>query len=218
MKKYRWILYTIGLQFLTASCQAQTFAEYFQQKKTQKKYLMQQIVKLQLYLSYVKNGYNIVNKGLTTISHIKNGDFKLHEVFFNDLLRVKPAIRDYSKTQETLACISAIRRKAGELKNLLSGNSMFIESEQDFVNQQVENMLRQLLEDATLLSDVLTNKSLQMDDDERLKRIDKIFLLVSAKKDWITWCVAQCNQIYIQRQKERDELHILRDLHLPNSK
>lgn len=44
--------------------EAQTFDEWFRQKKTQKKYLVQQIAALKVYLGYLKEGYEIAQKGM----------------------------------------------------------------------------------------------------------------------------------------------------------
>ena len=51
-------------------CHAQTWAEWFQQKQTQKKYLIEQIAALQVYLGYAKKGYDIASKGI----HLLQGD------------------------------------------------------------------------------------------------------------------------------------------------
>ena len=62
-------------------CYAQTFEEWFQQTQTQKHYLVEQIAALQVYLGYVKKGYDIASKGIHTISDIKNGEFNLYGTF-----------------------------------------------------------------------------------------------------------------------------------------
>ena len=60
------------------SISAQTFDEWFNQKATQRKYLIQQIAALEVYTGYVSDGYSIAKKGLNIIHDIKNGDFNLH--------------------------------------------------------------------------------------------------------------------------------------------
>ncbi len=65
--------------FSRSICGAQTPDEWFRQKATQKKYLIQQNAAFQVYLDYVQKGYAIAQKGLTTIGHIKQGDLDLHQ-------------------------------------------------------------------------------------------------------------------------------------------
>ncbi|MBK6993318.1 MAG: hypothetical protein IPH34_16515 [Chitinophagaceae bacterium] len=40
-------------------------------KENSKKYLLQQIVALQVYIGYAKKGYNIASKGIATVRSIK---------------------------------------------------------------------------------------------------------------------------------------------------
>src|SRR5260221_4860823 len=82
---------------------AQTYDEWFRQKKTQKKYLLQQIAALQVYIDYAKKGYDIASKGLNTIRDIKNGDFNLHRDFFGSLKQVNPKIKKYAKVADIIA-------------------------------------------------------------------------------------------------------------------
>ena len=49
---------------------AQTWAEWFRQKATQKKYLLQQIAALHVYSGYLSKGYSIAKDGLNTIKSI----------------------------------------------------------------------------------------------------------------------------------------------------
>ncbi len=61
------ILLVIATVLLFQSANAQTWDEWFKQKKTQKKYLVQQIAALRVYLDYLKKGYTVVHNGLNTI-------------------------------------------------------------------------------------------------------------------------------------------------------
>jgi hypothetical protein len=50
-------------------------------KKTQKKYLLQQIAALQVYFGYAKKGYSFVSSDTKTIRDIKKGDPKINNTF-----------------------------------------------------------------------------------------------------------------------------------------
>ncbi len=45
----------------SSGTKAQTFDEWFRQSATQKKYLLQQIAGLQVYIGYVQKGYSIAS-------------------------------------------------------------------------------------------------------------------------------------------------------------
>jgi hypothetical protein len=212
MKLSRIGILLIGILLCVTYSRAQTFDEWFQQNSTQKKYLLEQIAKLQIYLGYVKKGYDIVKKGLTIIGEIKNGDLNMHRLFFDDLKIVKSSVSNYSKTRETLSAISFIKEKIEKTKEFLSSTGFFIQSENKFINHQLDNVLTQLLEDATLLKEVLSNNALQMNDNERLKRIDKIFESVNSKKEWVNAAAFHCNVLAAQRSKSLHDLDFIRQL------
>ena len=66
---------TVWLLASTAgSLKAQTPDEWFKQKETQIKYLLEQIVALKSYGDMVNKGYNIAQNGLATIFNCKNKD------------------------------------------------------------------------------------------------------------------------------------------------
>ncbi len=95
---------TLGVYFLSLlPASSQTWAEWTQQKETQKKYLLQQITALQIYLSYAKKGYDIASKGINTVRNIKKGDFNLHQEFFSSLKNVNPKISRYVKVADIIA-------------------------------------------------------------------------------------------------------------------
>ena len=74
------MIYFFCLLNITA-LKAQTFSEWFRQKKTQEKYLIQQIAGLEVYAGYLKKGYKIFDTGSKTISKIKSGDLNMHQLF-----------------------------------------------------------------------------------------------------------------------------------------
>jgi hypothetical protein len=101
MKKI--ILLPVIAVLLFYESNAQVFNEWFRQKTTQKKYLLQQIAALQVYIGYAKKGYNIVSSGINTIRDIKKGDFNLHSTFFNALKSINPKISRYVKVADIIS-------------------------------------------------------------------------------------------------------------------
>jgi len=90
---------------------SQTVEEWTKQKKTQIKYLLQQIAANKVYLDYIEKGYGIARNGLNTIQSIKKGDFNLHSDFVSSLIKVNPKIKNYAKDNPCLR--SHCRRYCG---------------------------------------------------------------------------------------------------------
>jgi hypothetical protein len=171
------LLFSIALSLSLAfnSARAQNFDEWFKQKKTQKKYLIQQIIALQVYLDYLKKGYNIVQKGWTTVENITNGNLNLHRDFFGSLKSVNPLIGNSAKVVDIIAFQYYILRNMKGAYNFCASNKNFTPEEIRYIAKVHTNMV--FLCDASiseLLMIIHANK-IEMTDDERMLRIDKIY-------------------------------------------
>ncbi len=171
--KFLFIIVT-GILLSTTS-PAQTWDEWFKQKKTQKKYLVKQIALLRVYLGYLKKGYEIADKGLTTIHNIKNGDFNLHRDFFGSLKNVNPHIKNSAKVADIIAFQVYIIQNIKQVNNFCKNNEYFTPEEIRYVAAVYSNML--FLCDASIseLLTIIRSNETEMKDDERLVRIDKLY-------------------------------------------
>lgn len=166
------LLFTVAL---ASGARAQTWEEYFKQKKTQRKYLLRQIAELQIYLGYLKKGYTIAREGLYTIESIKDGEWNLHKVFFGSLKIVNPKIRHYAK----VAAIIDNQRRT--LKIFQKGyadaraSQQYTGTELDHHYKVFNRVLDATEENVKQLVSVTTNSELQMSDDERIAAIDKLY-------------------------------------------
>lgn len=192
---------------LAASAAAQTADEWLNQKATQKKYLLQQIAALKVYLGYAKKGYNIVNGGITTIKNIKNGDFNLHRDFFNRLKNVNPAIRRYAKVADIIAYqVKIIKQTKGTLQQIRE-TKQFTETEMDYCKQVFDNLLDECMKTVEELILVTTSGKLEMKDDERLKRIDRLYADVQDKYSFTCSFSEDMGILAVQRLGEQMEIN-----------
>ncbi len=174
------LLATAGL-FASLSSNAQTADEWLNQNSTQKKYLLQQIAALQVYLGYAKKGYTIVTSGVNTIRNIKNGDLNLHRDFFNRLKNVNPAIRRYAKVADIIAYQVKIVKQTKITIQQIRETKQFTQAELEHCKQVFDKLLDECTETVEELILVTTSGKLEMKDDERLKRIDRLYADVQDK-------------------------------------
>src|SRR5215217_1209124 len=139
--KMKQLSFLIAILFASSVCQAQTFDEWFRQNATQKKYLIQQIAALKVYLDYVQKGYAIAQKGLTTIGHIKQGDFNLHRDFFNSLKGVNPNIERYTKVADMVALQLKVVQVYNKVRKQVNNDNLFGAKEMDYIFKVFENVL-----------------------------------------------------------------------------
>jgi len=182
---------------------AQTFGEFFNQKKTQKKYLLEQIAALQLYLGYAKKGYQLVDGGLQTIRDITNGEFSLHGAFISSLKTVSPSVRKNVKVAEILAYQISIARWFGEFK----GDAMLSPGDQLYILEVKAGILAECLRDLESLLLVVTSGRLEMGKSERIRRIDLLYEAMQDKAAFTADFMGKVERLI--RNRERDNLDIL---------
>ncbi len=186
---------------------AQTTDEWLNQKSTQKKYLLQQIAALQVYIGYEKKGYNIVSGGINTIRNIKNGDFNLHRDFFNRLKNVNPAIRRYAKVADIISYQVKIIKQTKQTLQQVRETNQFTEAELDYCKKVFDNLLDECMKTIDELMLVTTSGELQMKDDERLKRIDKLYADVQDKYSFACSFSEDMGLLAVQRLGEQVEIN-----------
>jgi hypothetical protein len=192
---------------------AQTWDEWFRQKKAQRRYLAKQIALLKVYLGYLKKGYEIADKGLTTIHNIKNGDFNLHRDFFGSLKNVNPHIRNSAKVADIIAFQIYIIQSIRQVNNFCKNNEQFTPEEIRYVAAVYSNML--LLCDASiseLLMIIGTNQT-EMKDDERLMRIDRLYDDMLDKQAFVKAFDSDVRLIAREREREQQSIERMRKQH-----
>jgi hypothetical protein len=202
------IILTILVSVCFHSANCQTWNEWFRQKKTQKRYLIQQIAALQMYLKYLKEGYDIAKKGLNVIGDIKQGKFDLDNGYLASLRAVNSSISGSAKISSIVAYHSLLIRQLQRLNNESAKSDLLTLSEQSYVSSVYANMIREsgvMLED---LETLLSDDELEMKDDERIEQLDKLYI---DAKDKYAFSRSFCNSTRMlinQRQRETIEVDI----------
>ncbi|MET3981797.1 hypothetical protein ABIB62_004413 [Mucilaginibacter sp. UYP25] len=168
-------LLAFALMTLTASAfatkvKAQTFAEWFNQKNTQKKYLLQQIAALQVYATYYKQANNIAHNGLSSIGGSLTSENGLHITYYNNLKYVSPVLKNNKQVSDIIQWQKNILIRMGSLDKTANLN----ESEKKYIVQVKSALFKDCNEQITELQNVVTDNILQMSDEERLKHIGVI--------------------------------------------
>jgi hypothetical protein len=191
---------------LTKPVPAQTFAEWFRQKATQKKYLIQQIAALQVYIGYLSKGYSIAKKGLNTIHDIKRGDFDLHKNYFKSLATVNPSIKRYTKVADIISLeINIVKQAASVIRYCKESNQLTL-SELNYLQNVFDNLLADCSKSLDQLFDVISDGRLTLKDDERIDAIDRIYSDMVDKQVFCRSFGNTTKGLCIQRINEQDEI------------
>lgn len=199
------------LAMILSTSNAQTWDEWFNQKATQKKYLVQQVAALQIYIGYLQKGYRIAKNGLNTISSIKNGHYSLDKIFFNSLTSVNPVVSKNPSVKAIVAMQESALRCLDSIQQLL-GSDKLLSPENKSSSIATQNIFTQLVADRKMLL-TITSVDLAMSDDERLKKLEELkqrtTLVLNA-------AVQLRNDLYvliIQKEHESNDNDVLKHLY-----
>ena len=201
------MLLAIATALYVCGASAQTVNEWVNQKFTQKKYLLQQIAALQVYINYAKKGYNIVSGGINTIRDIKKGDLNLHNTFFSSLKTINPKISRYSKVADIISYqVRIIKLARQTLQSIREANQFSVE-EIEYCKMVLDALLDDCIQSITELIEIITPDKLQMTDDERLVRIDKLYLDMQDKFTFSNVMSEDISLLALQRLSEQIEIN-----------
>jgi len=171
--------------------------------------MLEQIAKYEAYLTYLKKGYDIVNKGLTLIGDIKHGDFSLHKDYFNSLNQVNPKIKVDVKIAAMIAMQAEMLSGYQAYYSRFQAAGVFTGQQINYLYRVFSALLDDVAEDMTELTNVITDGQLQMKDDERINRIDQLYSGMTSKYNFLYAFGDQVQLQGLQRQKELQEtLHL----------
>lgn len=159
---------------LTSLANAQILGGFFSQKQENRKRLAEQIAALQVYKTYAQKGYTIVSTGLKTINNIKNGDLGLHRDFFGALNHVNPRIKKYSKVADLIAMNVRTLQYQKQIK-YWSRSEVFSSEENQYIQRVLVRVLEGVSQTVDKLLAILADNQLELKDDERINRIDKLY-------------------------------------------
>ncbi|HEX8355812.1 MAG TPA: hypothetical protein VF610_00285 [Segetibacter sp.] len=201
----KWII-SILLACLPYFGGAQTWAEWTRQKKTQRKYLAQQIAALQVYFDYAKKGYGISDKGLRLIQSCKKGDFDLHQTYFNSLKVVNPKIKNWQKVVSIIiGHFQIVKQTKGALYSIQQ-NGQCTSAEIASCKNTIDNLLADCLTAVEDLLNLLSDTAFQMTDDERMKGIDRLYADMQDKKTFTASFLRDMELLSIGRMVEAVEI------------
>lgn len=182
---------------------AQTFAEFYSQKKKQREYLLKQVAGLQIYIGYAKKGYDIMSLGMQTVSDIKSGEFGLHSAFFSSLKAINPVILNNTKIAEIITLQLAISKSFNGVRL----NPILSDSDRNYIRAVRSKLLKDCLKDLEELWRIISSGKVEMTDDERIKRIDQVYMNVREKSAFTKSFIGEVSLFIGQKESEKRSIN-----------
>jgi hypothetical protein len=182
---------------------AQSFSEWFEQNKTQIKYLNEQIAAYAVILSEVSRGNNITHTGLTFIGDMKQNEFDLHTNYFNSLKAVSAAVSTYSRISDIISYEATILtdfKHVLQVKNMNGSEIIYLNTVYNKMNIDCRLLLDELI-------DIISDDKYTMTDNDRIKRIDAIYDDMKDKYAFAQSFVSEALLLAAERQNSFEDIH-----------
>jgi hypothetical protein len=209
------LAFVMCLIFLVQSeAQCQTFNEWFKQKKTQKRYLIEQIAALQLYLKNLKQGYTVVKKGLNLVGEITGNSYSMDNIYLKSLLDVKATLTNSDLSESIQHTEQNIRNRLMLFVDRIDKNAGLITTEESaYLKKVVEKVESLTDEQVAIARSAKSSNEFQMTDANRIQILTNVKLELQGVESFLGQADGELTRLVIQRQKESQELNELKILY-----
>ena len=202
-------LFTVIATGMTVTAKAQTFAEWFQQNKTQKKYLLQQIAALAVFSGHLKQGYQVASKGLGSISGSLKLENSLHNTYYSRLQTVDANVRNNTMIKEITVWQQDILNRLAGIDQIVGMTA----DEKNYLNSVRTAVLNDCDSQINTLQNVITDGKLEMSDAERISLISKIHTAMMDNYRFVSGFAAQVKIYAARRQQEQNQVVVEKQLY-----
>ncbi|PZX59338.1 hypothetical protein LV84_01369 [Algoriphagus ratkowskyi] len=134
----------------------------------------EKLMQMKEILDNMYQGYTILEQGYSKVKGIAEGNFKLHEAFLNELLKVSPEVRNYYRVAEIIQYQQRIMSEYKSTYAKVKIGGSFSGEELAFMAELYEGLFKASLRNLDELLLILTAGELRMSDFERLVAIDRL--------------------------------------------
>lgn len=194
------------------SAGAQTFKEFFRQKKTQREYLAKQIAALKMYSTYLREGYEIARDGLSLAGDITSGEFSLHKNYFGSLSEISPVVRGSADVIK----IIALQKEVVEVLSGVSESKFLHPSDKKYIENVRKGMLKASLDDLDQLLLLISAGVMELSDGQRLERLKNVLYNIRRKATLARELSTHVQALILQRKREANAVDALGEIYRTN--
>jgi regulatory protein YycH of two-component signal transduction system YycFG len=183
------------------------------QEATQLLLNYEKLRQLEEILDNMYKGYKILTQGYNRIKDIAEGNYKLHQVFLDGLLAVNPAVRDYKRVPTIISYQAVLMKEYKRAYSRFRDDPNLTQGELRYLETVYSYLVKQSLQNLEALTMIVTASKLRMNDDERMKAIDKIFLDMENQLSFLRYFNNSTRLLAMQRAKEKGDVTTIQKLY-----
>jgi len=198
---------------VTTTVHAQFLGGFFSQQSNKEKLMLTQIAEYEVYLHALKTGYNITETGLNAAHQLKDGTFNLHTAYFNSLEQVNPVVQNNPKGKAIISLAAKIGNLFATEVGWQQQQKQLSAAELSYLQKVQDNLLVKCQADVSETNDVLTPGKLQLTDQERLARLDKLYADMQDKYAFAASFTTKCHTLATSRAQAKNSKSQLKKLY-----
>jgi hypothetical protein len=172
----------------------------------------EKLMQFKKILQNMKDGYQVLRHGYTTIKDLSRGNFSLHKTFLDALMEVSSSVRKYKRVSDIIRYQIRIVKDYKAAFNEFRVGGQFTAEEVEYLKNVYGNLLKESVKSLDELSIVITAGKLRMNDEERLQAIDHIYANIVEQYGFLQEFNNSTAMLALQRKNEKAEIELGRRL------
>jgi hypothetical protein len=203
----KWFVKILLVCFFSISGYCETRAQSFEVKQ-----LLLDCEKLaqlkNIYNDLVK-GYEILSQGYKAVRDISKGNFDLHKVFLDGLMKANPVVQKYKKVADIIHYqLEIVSEYSTAYKRFKSDNN-FSTDDISYIRKVYDNLLDRSIKSLSDLTNIVTDGVLRASDDERLNQIDKLESEMQDRLNFLRHFNNNTTILALQRAREKNDINTI---------
>lgn len=174
---------------------------------------VEKLTQFKAILSDMKKGYQIYQQGYGTISNLSKGNFNLHNVYLTGLMAVNSAVSNNPRIGQIMNQQNSIVNEYRRYATLFRQSGTFTNNEIAYINNVFSKLVKQSDANIDDLAGVTTAGKLRMTDDDRLRAIDRIYLISTDQLNFLRYFNRKTVMLSLQRSKDQQNVQTLKRLY-----
>jgi len=174
---------------------------------------IQKLATLKSILNEMYEGYKILTTGYNAVKDISEGNFSLHKLFLDGLLSVSPLVKQYSRVIDIIKTQQTIVKEYKSALAHFSTLHLFNSADMNYLQEVYNNVFNRSLQNLDELLMVITDNQIRANDAERLATIDRIYIDMEDKLEFLRHFNNNAGLLATQRQKALEENQTLQRLY-----
>ncbi len=174
---------------------------------------VEKLAQFKQILKNMKDGYQLLHKGYTSIKDISEGNFSLHKTFLDALMEVSPAVKKYKRVADITSYQIKLVKEYKSAFQQFKDDKQFTLLEIQYIGNVYSNLFKESLKKLDELAMVITAGKLRMSDDERLQAIDRIYDEVMEQYTFLNEFNNSTAILSLQREKDKMDIDLMKKIH-----